>query len=552
MTAQHDLSLITAPERAIFYTAAGPITGTQLLSHAWALAERLPDRPLLNLHTHLLDFTVVFLATLLRGQTCLLSSQQAPSQLLALQNDYNAVCTGPNLPSVLNIFPLPPLSELIAQKWDNPSLPAHIIAAEVFTSGSTGQAKKHRKCWGELVARSHTAFPLLAVTQPNATSRTTTLLGTVPPYHMYGFETLILQSLHTPTTTASGPCFFPSDIEKLLAQTPAPHTLVTTPVHLRSLTTAQAALPSLERIISASAPLPVDLAQHAEDSFNAPVMEIYGSTETGSIAFRRTLSDAPWRLYDDTSLLLDPTDTQKETYLFEAPYATPHPLNDVIALDDDRHFHLIGRKGDILKIAGKRTSYAALNKALLQVDGVLDGCFAPLLTGGEAAGSLHEPTRLQAFIVAPNRDSRSIMKALREHIDPSFMPRRLIELSTLPRNAVGKLPRHAWEALVEHYMEKRCYGTFHIPASHPALPGHFPGNPVVPGVVLLDAVFHHLQYDVSTITSVKFLSLVRPDQPMTLFSSRTAENEFRFTLHHADSRTEGDTILHGRAKGAPQ
>ncbi|MXV36879.1 MULTISPECIES: AMP-binding protein [unclassified Saccharibacter] len=515
------------------------------------MAERLPDQPLVNLHANLLDFTVVFLATILRGQSCFLSSQQAPSQLLALQRDHNAVCSDPNLPDGPQAVTLPPLSELNAQRWDNPVIPAETIVAEVFTSGSTGHAKKHRKCWGELVARSHTALPLLAVT-PHHTLQRTTLLGTVPPYHMYGFETLILQSLHTQTITASGPCFFPSDIEKLLAHTPAPHTLVTTPVHLRSLTAARATLPSLDRIISASAPLPADLARQAEEDFNAPVMEIYGSTETGSIASRRTLSNAPWRLYDGTTLSLDPTDKQHETFLFKAPYATPHPLNDVIALNDDQHFHLIGRKGDILKIAGKRTSYAALNKALVQIEGVLDGCFAPLLTEGETAGSFHEPTRLQAFVVAPSRDTHAIMKALRQHIDPPFIPRRLIPLSALPRNSVGKLTRQTWEALVKRYMEKRCYGTFSIPATHPALPGHFPDNPIVPGVVLLDAVFHRLQCDVSMVTSVKFLSLVRPDQPMTLYANAIGENTYRFTLHHADGRAEGGTIVQGRVKGLPQ
>ncbi len=542
MAAQPDLSLITAPDRPVFHTAAGPLSGRQLLAHARALADRLPARPVINLHTSPVQFTLVFLATLLNGQYCLLSSNHAVSQLLALQKDHDALCTGPSLPEALTGFSLPPLSELTSTRQDSIQLPADHEAAHVFTSGSTGQARVHRKCWGELVARSHAALPLLAPSRPAET----TLLGTVPPYHMYGFETLILQSLHTPTATASGPCFFPGDVEKLLASTPAPHTLITTPVHLRSLTTADIRLPGLERIISASAPLPRDLALEAENRFQAPVMEIYGSTETGSIASRRTVSPRPWQLYDGITLTADPADEQ--THIFRAPHATSHPLNDVITMQGDRHFHLADRKGDLLKIAGKRTSYGALNRTLLQTDGIIDGCFAPLFSEQELEEGRTEPARMQAFIVTRSDDTAAIMKALRQHVDPVFMPRRLVRLPSLPRNAVGKLTRQALETLVRDHAEKCAHPPFSVPATHPALPGHFPGNPTIPGVILLEKIFALLDLKVHAISSVKFLSVVRPDEPVQLFSSALGDGQIRFTLHHLSEPMKGTVILRGHVR----
>ena len=542
MAAQPDLSLIAAPDRPVFHTGAGPLYGTQLLSHAWALAERLPARPIINLHTNPVQFTLVFLAALLNGQYCLLSSNHAAAQLAALQKDHDALCTGPSLPDTLTGFSLPPLDELISTRQDNICLPADHEAAHVFTSGSTGQARVHKKCWGELVARSHAALTLLAPSRPAET----TLLGTVPPYHMYGFETLILQSLHTPTATASGPCFFPGDVEKLLGSTPSPHTLITTPVHLRSLTTACAHLPGLERIISASAPLPQELAQEAENRFHAPVMEIYGSTETGSIASRRTISPQPWQLYDGLTLTADPDDDQ--THICEAPHATPYPLNDIITMQGARHFHLADRKGDLLKIAGKRTSYGALNRTLLQTEGVTDGCFAPLFSEQELKEDRPEPARLQAFIVTRTDDTTAIMKALRQHVDPVFMPRRLVRLPSLPRNPVGKLTRQALDGLVRDYAEKRSYPPFSIPATHPALPGHFPRNPTVPGVILLEKVFSLLKADIRTISSVKFLSIVRPGDPMQLLSSALGDGQIRFTLHHLSEPMKGTVILRGQVR----
>ena len=64
---------------------------------------------------------------------------------------------------------------------------------------------------------------------------------------------------------------------------------------------------------------------------------------------------------------------------------------------------------------------------------------------------------------------------------------------------------------------------FRLPATHPALPGHFPGHPIVPGVVLLDRVAAALEKNgarLARIGVVKFLTPLKPDEDATLAIAR--------------------------------
>ncbi len=81
-----------------------------------------------------------------------------------------------------------------------------------------------------------------------------------------------------------------------------------------------------------------------------------------------------------------------------------------------------------------------------------------------------------------------------------------------------------------------------IPIDHPAYAGHFPGQPILPGVVLLDAALHALAevqgnpVASGQIKSAKFLSPVLPGESLTLHYAATATGGFRFDIR-CDTRT---------------
>jgi len=243
----------------------------------------------------------------------------------------------------------------------------------------------------------------------------------------------VLLPLRSRAAVHIGQPFFPADIAHALQSAPAPRLLVTTPVHLRALLRAAPALPALAAIVSATAPLDRELARAAESRYGTRVIELFGSTETCVIAQRRTAHDAGWQLYDGITLHPQPDGT-----LVDAPhFATPTLLQDIVELLPEQRFTLCGRNSDLLEIAGKRASLGDLTRRLLAIPGVDDGVVFVL------DADTNGINRLAALVVAPALREADVLSALRQAIDPVFLPRPLRCVAALPRNATGKLPRDA-------------------------------------------------------------------------------------------------------------
>jgi acyl-coenzyme A synthetase/AMP-(fatty) acid ligase len=204
-------------------------------------------------------------------------------------------------------------------------------------------------------------------------------------------------------------------------------------VHLRALVASGQTLPPLAAVISATAPLPRDLAQAAEAAFGTRVLEFFGSTETCVVGHRFTATQSDWTHYEGVRFSHRP-----DGALVEAEWLPGAVLlQDVIETLPGQRFRLAGRASDHLEIAGKRASLAELTRRLLAIEGVTDAVvFQPDSEGASVQ-------RVAALVVAPALDETRILEALRETVDPVFLPRPLRLMQALPRNATGKLPRDA-------------------------------------------------------------------------------------------------------------
>lgn len=410
------------------FTAEDQLTVGEVLFRARTLSQLLPDHQYcLLLCEHRINFIIGFLAALWRGQTVLLPPNRSPEVTRSLLSDYpDSGCLTDANDNVGDAGTL--LYDYVSAKQGSiseiPLIDSGQLACLVFTSGSTGKPTANAKFWGDLVQGVRLLQSRYDFNEEDY------LVATVPAQHMYGLETTVLLPMMSPVSVYGGMPFFPEDIRRALSLSSKLATLLSTPLHLRICVQAGLSWPELRQLISATAPLSKEDADRAEREFGVGLREIYGSTECGAIASRITVDEQSWTLYDDVKLIID-----EGCVKVAAPHLPHRPiLADRIEALDDEHFLMYGRTSDMIKIAGKRVSLADLNLKLNSIPGMEDGVF--IQTKAQSEGV----SRLCAVIVAPVLSQVDVIKALRQQIDPVFLPRPVFKVDTLPRNETGKLP----------------------------------------------------------------------------------------------------------------
>lgn len=435
LSGMHPL-LAAAPLHApLAWRAGQPISRQQYLADVQRLAQALPEGgPLLALTSDRYRFTLALGAALLRGQCSLLPPNHTPDMVARLCGLFpQAYALVEALGPVVDLPQCSFAGEggAAGASASLPEFDAATVVAQVLTSGSTGTPSSHAKHWGGLVENIGAEAQRMAEHMGREDLTGVAICGTVPPHHMYGFESTVLIAMLGGASFAAERPFFPADVVQVLQQLPRPRVLVTTPFHLKTVLDAQLDLPAVDLVVCATAPLSPQMAARAEAAFAAPLMEIYGCTEAGQIATRRTTAGAEWQTYRGLMLGGD----GEHAVVSGGHVPQPTPLADVLEVLSPTRFRLLGRSNDLINIAGKRSSLSHLNYHLNSIEGVRDGAFWM-----PPAESVEGVTRLVAFVVAPGVSRERILAELRRRIDPVLLPRRIVPVDALPRDPTGKLP----------------------------------------------------------------------------------------------------------------
>lgn len=417
----------------------------------------------------------------------------------------------------------------------------------VFTSGSTGEPAPMEKRLAQLareVEALEQAFgaPLDGVR----------IHGTVSHQHIYGLLFRVLWPL------AAGRAiqprrFFHEDLVVALAQAPA--VLVATPAHLKRLPVQldwAAARGNLRAVFSSGGPLPADAAVRARALLGSAPIEIFGSSETGGIAWRRSEGAAPppWQPLPGVRWCIDDGQLAvASAHLEHAGWWRTADRAEAV----EGGFRVLGRADRIVKIEERRVSLDALERAL-QADPAVQDVRVLVLPGQRdqlaAVVVPTQPDMLQADDAERRLLTRRLGETLAASHDAVTRPRRWRLVPALPFNAHGKVPLAALAALFQadlppvRWLSRGPASAVLDLSLTPGLrvfDGHFPDVAVLPGVAQVDwAIALARQVFMMPprflrMEAVKFQHLARPGYLLRLHLQWDDARQvlaFRFTSDH--------------------
>ncbi len=418
------------------------------------------------------------------------------------------------------------------------------------TSGSTGNSKTIVKTF-ESLARE-VAYHRATLRRHVGADCKPVFLATIDPGHMYG--TLWRVLLPKAMGCACDPAVILSP-EELLAKMREREKvfLVTTPSFLDRFTAyaAQYDVPcNCVEIVTSGALLTKDVSDRTERVFGIAPRQIFGSTETGGVAWRR--GDGPWRVFDAVEVRASAAAGSSVRRLaVRSPYSFKrgwYVMGDGVELADDaRSFRLLGRTDRLVKINEERVNLAEMEdkvRALGFADcalAVLDGERGPFLGA--------------ALVPAAGEDACSTLE-LRKLLLPVFpkgtVPRKFRVVRALPRNAQGKvltaeIVRLLESALVEPRMlnvvetADSFSADFIFDSVAPYFRGHFPSVPVLPGVVQVGLAVRLAETmggrprTLKSVKKMKFMHVVEPGVRIAFRLTRKSEDEFVYEYRKGEA-----------------
>lgn len=404
-------------------------------------------------------------------------------------------------------------------------LDAHAQQLVVFTSGSTGEPQALPKRLGQLFDEITALEQAFGATAPGAV-----VLSSVSHQHVYGLLFRVLWPLATGRALQARSVVVMEDLAELMPPG-ARAVLIASPAHLSRLPLQVQT--GVDQLFSSGAPLPDAALPDCLHVFGRAPVEVYGSSETGGVAWRQRSPGAPtrwqalpgveWRI-DDGALWL------RSPHLAEPGWL---PSADRAAAVDGG-FELRGRADRIVKIAEKRVSLAAVEAALRASPLIADLRLASLAEQREQLGVVVVPSEA-GWALFDQQGKRALAEALRQRladvVERVALPRRFRFLPELPVNAQGKSTqarllaefdprRPALRAVHRHEGGEDL--TLFIDPALPQFEGHFDGHPVLAGVVQLEwaQLFGRERFSIAGefagMEALKFQRVIVPGQHVTL------------------------------------
>ncbi|MDY7563009.1 acyl-CoA synthetase family protein [Pseudomonas sp. 10B1] len=450
------------------------------------------------------------------------------------------------------------LNDLRAEPLPPALLDLDTCHLSLCTSGSSGEPKLIKKCLRQLANEVEALEQLWGANLGSAC-----IIGSVATQHIYGLLFRLLWPLCAGRTFVRHQLPFPEDLQRASRQYPT-FAWVASPALLKRMgdNLDWPELSAVRRVFSSGGALPADAAQILHRRLGQWPTEIFGSSETGGIAWRQ--SDSLWQAFEGVNL----SQSSDGALRIDSPYLPSGHIEqtaDAVCFAADGRFELLGRLDRIVKLEEKRISLPLLERALETHGWVSEARLGVVQERRASLGALLvlSPSGLHAL---RNQGRRSLTEQLREHLRPHCealaLPRRWRLLRQLPFNAQGKLAQADVDALLhaprplgpELLSQRQLNSEWHlelvVPPDLAYFSGHFPQIPVLPGVVQVDWAISMGQRLLGLPTRfagmevLKFQQLVRPGDEISLTLRFDAErSKLYFTYRNADAACSSGRIL---------
>jgi acyl-coenzyme A synthetase/AMP-(fatty) acid ligase/3-hydroxymyristoyl/3-hydroxydecanoyl-(acyl carrier protein) dehydratase len=427
---------------------------------------------------------------------------------------------------------------------DNAALSAlnpHDTRLVIFTSGSTGQAKPIEK---RLIHLQRECAILEA--QWGKQLGDAEVLATVSHQHIYGLLFRVLWPL------SAGRCFHSQiamNPEMLVNAIHKPACWIASPAQLKRLDADSPwqGISDMCAVFSSGGALPETAKQQIFNHSNQQVIEVYGSSETGGIAWRQ--HDTAWQLFEGMRL-----SGSNDNWQLQSPYLDAlFTLDDNLSLQTDGRFILHGRKDRIVKIEEKRLSLSELERRLMESPWIADAFTLTITTNRDRVGAaivLTEAGEEQLNSIGRNAFIKQLRSQLHNWFDAVVLPRKWLMVNSIPLTTQGKINQSLLKVLLDTDTQKlpivqsvsvtdnSVELTLKVPEELIYFPDHFAEYPVLAGVVQIawaehfGKAFFTINQPFALLEALKFVKVIQPNAALTLtlsWNDTTHKLHFNFS-----------------------
>lgn len=377
-------------------------------------------------------FIVALLASLHAGKTPVIPGHSRVSLLEEQQTLFSGVLSDRSLDIDGQLIVVASRHQTIARWVPLPEINENRFV-ELFTSGSTGTPRRVVK---HIVSLDREAR--LLADRFGERLAGCSVVASVVPQHLYGLTFRIVLPMAMGLPLHAAMLYY---AEQLAALPHDRHYLfISSPAFLKRLDTELAA-PPVRMLISAGGMLPWRDVSTTVGWLNIWPDEIYGSTETGILAWRHRVEDnLPWLPFPGVNFHQEDDACRVTSPLIHE--AEGLQLDDILHFDSAGLFSIAGRRGRVVKIEEKRISLNEIERRLLELDGVSEAAALPVTRGGRQGIGvllvLDEAVRQRWHLQDKKAQEFAWRRALLPWLEPVAVPRYWRIVDEMPVNSMNK------------------------------------------------------------------------------------------------------------------